>query len=271
MRFGRVKARLRSGLAPGGKPELNECQPYLIEAKQLLSHASTTFGSTNRATARGALGLVIASGAVWTLAISPLIAADEPRPAAPRAIVTPKLLRYAERVVRQYDVNADGQLSAEEWKAMRGDPAAADLNRDGQITVAEFAQHVADFGAGRAIRLSISAGGALAQAEPAGEPAAEPSAQPGSEPAPPAIDPRRRLKYFAASPAGVPGWFIERDADGDSQLTLAEFSPKLLKNEITDFNRLDLNHDGLLTPQEFLRADKIRKPDAAAGEAAARP
>ncbi len=62
------------------------------------------------------------------------------------------------------------------------------------------------------------------------------------------------MKYFKPLPAGVPGWFVERDTDGDAQLTLAEYSPKLRTAEVTEFNRFDLNGDGLVTPLELTRA-----------------
>ena len=190
-----------------------------------------------------------------------------------RAIVSPKLLRYAERIVRQYDIDKSGELGPEEWKAMRGEPAVADLNHDGNITVTEFAQHVADFGAGRAIRLAANQGSPLSPEEtaagavPGGTGIGGANTETAEAEAAAAMnrDPRRSLKYFATLPAGIPAWFVERDADGDSQLTLAEYSPKLMKNDIADFNRFDANHDGLLTPQEFLRAEKA--PKGAAGSA----
>lgn len=195
--------------------------------------------------------------------------AEAPLPSlpAPRAVgtVSPKLLRYAERAVRKYDANRSGRLEADEWPALQGKPAAIDANGDGRITVEEFAQHAADFGAGRAIRLSPANdpptdGTDTVAASPAGAPQ---GATPQGAAALP--DPRRNLKYFAALPAGLPQWFVERDADGDSQLTLAEYSPKLLKSEIDDFARFDVNRDGVLTAKEYLRAGKETAPAASPG------
>src|SRR4029077_18428886 len=95
----------------------------------------------------------------------PLQARDEVRPAS--AIVTAKLLRYAQRIVAQYDANHDRRLDADEWRVMQGQPSLADLNRDGQITVEEFAQHIANYSAGRAFRLSAPGSDLLVQS-PAG-------------------------------------------------------------------------------------------------------
>ena len=200
------------------------------------------------------------------------------QPLVPQApalgMITPKLLRYAERVVSHYDLNKDGRLEPDEWRVMRGKPQSADGNHDGRITVEEFAQYVANYGAGRAIRLSTAGGDPLVRNAPS-DPNGRPGDSVSGEPRSPAEteqaakesarDPRRDLKYFASLPAGIPGWFVERDADGDSQLSLAEYSPKLLKSEIDDFNRYDANGDGILTAQEFLRATKASKSNAPAG------
>jgi hypothetical protein len=202
-----------------------------------------------------------------------------PQLAAP-GVITPKLLRYAQRVVRHYDLNQDGRLEPDEWRAMRGKPESADLNHDGQITVEEFAQYVANYGGGRAIRLSIAGGDSLVQNTPrdpnvpagdtvSGEPRSPADVEPAVKNS--TRDPRRDLKYFASLPAGVPRWFVDRDTDGDGQLTLSEFSPKLLKSEIDDFNRYDQNGDGLLTVPEFLRAAKESKSDAPAGATSSEP
>lgn len=194
------------------------------------------------------------------------LAPSSPAPAA----VSAKLLRYAQRVVRQYDVNKDGRLDTSEWPAMRGEPGLADLNHDGQITAEEFAQYIADFSAGRAIRLATPASGQIVQGpgqdaglrgenSSSGESKTETDSGQGAQPR----DVRRDLKFFASLPAGVPPWFIERDTDGDGQLTLSEFSPKLHKAEVDEFNRHDLNRDGILTVQEYLRASKDPKNKSA--------
>lgn len=178
-------------------------------------------------------------------------------PAAPVAgAVTSKLLRYAERIVGKYDTNDDRRLEAAEYSAMRGRPELADQNRDGAISVDEFAQHVADFAAGRRIRL-ITPTGAIAEqtAAVASVPTSASPAPPGASAADPAsLAERRRMKFFAPLPPGVPAWFVERDADGDAQLTLAEFSPRLRSAEIAEFNKHDSNGDGLLTAAELSRA-----------------
>ena len=51
----------------------------------------------------------------------------------------PKMISYAERIIGRYDANKDKKLTASEWKKMLISPAAADADRDGTITVEEYA------------------------------------------------------------------------------------------------------------------------------------
>lgn len=49
-----------------------------------------------------------------------------------------RYLMYYSAVVKKYDSNRDGKLSADEWKAMSKDPSAADKNEDGFVTPQEL-------------------------------------------------------------------------------------------------------------------------------------
>jgi hypothetical protein len=50
-----------------------------------------------------------------------------------------KMVDYAKRIIVRYDANKDNKLVASEWKKMLMSPAAADGNRDGAITIDEYA------------------------------------------------------------------------------------------------------------------------------------
>ncbi|EMI22193.1 signal peptide protein [Rhodopirellula maiorica SM1] len=50
-----------------------------------------------------------------------------------------KLIKYAERIISRYDKNKDQALTASEWSTMLMSPAAADGNRDGRVTIIEYA------------------------------------------------------------------------------------------------------------------------------------
>jgi len=192
----------------------------------------------------------------------------------PRGQVTPKMLRYAQRLIEKYDVDADGRLTPEEWRAMGGEPRLADYDRDGFLVERELARRVADYGWHRAIRLvppnpegsadetgpAKSEGVADANAA-SGAAANEPAATVagiGKRPAA-TVDRRRGLKFYLPAgrlPSGLPEWFHTRDADGDGQLTLKEYSPQALKGEIDQYAQLDQNGDGVLTASEYQIAAK---------------
>jgi Ca2+-binding EF-hand superfamily protein len=163
-------------------------------------------------------------------------------------LVTAKLMRYCERIIQRHDADGDGRLNAQEWSSMQGKPAAADADGDGQLTVDEFAKYAAGYGAGRRIRLSTRPD-ATAESD-AG--AAAPATETKNDAAMPVR--RRDTRYFAPLTSGLPGWFVERDLDGDAQLTLSEYSPRLRTTEVAEFKRFDANGDGLLTATELTRA-----------------
>ena len=66
--------------------------------------------------------------------------------------------------------------------------------------------------------------------------------------------------------AGIPRWFLSRDANGDGQLSLREFAPTLSLEATAFFGRLDADRDGLVTPdevREFLEKGPRPKTQAA--------
>ena len=61
--------------------------------------------------------------------------------AAPAAGGTPdpKYVKVVERIIKRYDKNNDNALTASEWSKMLMSPAKYDANRDGRITINEYA------------------------------------------------------------------------------------------------------------------------------------
>lgn len=199
--------------------------------------------------------------------------ADEEASTDP-ATIPAKIARYARRLLKQYDANGNRQLQEAEWRRMRGEPAQADRDRDGAITAEELTEHIAGYGRQRKIRLLPPQPGdlmemapllnpemieATAEAVPTdnrepdlparGEAAADPSAEQPQE------SPRRDTKFYIPSsrlPSALPASFLNRDGDGDGQLTLAEFAASKSRAELDEFARLDRNGDGVVTATEYL-------------------
>ncbi len=52
----------------------------------------------------------------------------------------------------------------------------------------------------------------------------------------------------------LPEWFREKDINGDGQVDMAEFASEWTPELVDEFNRYDLNHDGIITQAECLKA-----------------
>ena len=71
--------------------------------------------------------------------------------------------------------------------------------------------------------------------------------------------PAKTIRFFRPDerlPKGLPDWFKARDADGDGQISMAEFRADWPPAKEAEFLHLDLNHDGVITPDECLKVEK---------------
>jgi len=67
--------------------------------------------------------------------------------------------------------------------------------------------------------------------------------------------PPGQTRRYAAPTAGLPAWFIQRDLNGDGQVSLYEFcAPNFTNEDLVRFSRLDRNGDGFITPNELPQA-----------------
>ncbi|MFO1021182.1 MAG: hypothetical protein U0903_10855 [Planctomycetales bacterium] len=178
----------------------------------------------------------------------------------------PKVQRYAEWLIARYDANRDGRLQKEEWQKLRGQPAAIDRDQDGVITLPELMQHLVEYG---------KASQHPANPAPSGTPPAAASGSPKEAEEAAANSRRRSLKFFVPReklPEGLPDWFLARDLDGDAQLTKGEFAPPGVTVDMSEFQRLDANQDGLLTAEECVhRAPTAPEKPASPPQPPAKP
>ena len=59
-------------------------------------------------------------------------------------------------------------------------------------------------------------------------------------------------------PKGLPDWFLEKDVNGNGQITMAEFTDTWTPEKLAEFARYDLNHDGIITAAECLKVEKAK-------------
>jgi len=92
--------------------------------------------------------------AAESVATSEAPASSEPDEASPAssassapadtAGISPSYMKYAEGVIKKYDKDGNGTLTSNEWSEMSNSPEAADTDRNGQVTAAEYAAWIAN-------------------------------------------------------------------------------------------------------------------------------
>jgi hypothetical protein len=90
-------------------------------------------------------------------------------------------------------------------------------------------------------------------------PVAKPAVPPGDGPVGEPPDEAKPVVYkFGSLPPGLPAYFTQGDTDRDGQVGLYEWVQSFGNEEaaLGEFKKLDLNGDGLLTAEEYLRAKK---------------
>ncbi|MGL4513409.1 MAG: EF-hand domain-containing protein [Lacipirellulaceae bacterium] len=132
--------------------------------------------------------------------------------------------RYAAGMFKRYDRNGDRVLTEDEWKRIRGNPERADADADGRITFDELLARVSN------------------------------RSKPKENAADKQADARKsnRLKTPAERlPEGLPGWFAERDRNGDGQVAMSEYGRRS-ESTARQFKRYDADNDGFISPDEAL-------------------
>jgi Ca2+-binding EF-hand superfamily protein len=154
----------------------------------------------------------------------------------------------AEKLFNRFDANHDGVLSPDEVPdGLKANFAKWDANRDGVIDAKEYWAYY------QASLKTVSdkvASGEIAIKLPGGATVPKPAAPPlpGDE--------EYKLQIFRAGklPPGLPDWFTTLDTDGDGQIGLYEW--RAAGWAIEDFQKMDLNGDGLITVEEYLKWKK---------------
>lgn len=153
--------------------------------------------------------------------------------------------RAAANQLLKYDRNRDGFLTKEELPVQVADKAKEiDRNHDGKLSARELA---VQFGIQRVKRSGHTGNSQFA------------SQTPPVKEAPDLFNGRRSYRDIGSRrlPDGLPSFFGKRDANGDGQITMAEFTTVWSDEVIAIFIELDFNLDGIITPQEALQLIEV--------------
>jgi hypothetical protein len=174
-----------------------------------------------------------------------------------------KIVRYAQRLISRYDADSSGSLTANEWSTMQGQPALIDHDQNGQITHAEMILHISEYARTRSLSRSSPSSydhtapskqsdEALNQQDTTADKTGDSNIDPATQPA----NNHPQAPFYVPTKnrfGNLPGWFSQRDQNGDGQLSLTEFSPTHSSESVKTFQNLDANRDGLVTPQESIK------------------
>lgn len=162
--------------------------------------------------------------------------------------VTDDDLREAEESLRRYDRNKDGFIGGDEIsRRWDGNPLDFDQNRDNKLSPSELAVRVARRRANRAeteVRRP--------DRDRRGD---------DSDDEEQVIEDRfgGRLSYRPpadSAPEGLPGWFSDKDRNGDGQVMMNEYEQSWSEQKVDEFFSFDLSRDGVITTEEVLEAVK---------------
>jgi len=154
-----------------------------------------------------------------------------------------KIRELAAAIIRKYDKDSDSKLTRDEWPSQGRWGTFDEANRfaGNFVTLDELLVHFADLARRQALSFEFPDG-----TSPAGSAAGKPIRKPG-----------RFLTAKERLPQGLPEWFMHKDADADGQITMAEFASEWSRERATEFDRYDLNHDGIITAAECLKSEKL--------------
>jgi len=185
---------------------------------------------------------------VGPVAPAPSASAYGNRPSASQA--DPAVRNLAATIIQKHDKNANGKLDREEWPEHRRWGTFDEANRMGGnfVVLEELATHLADYQRRGQLSMDLS--------DSSGE--AKPASGDDTATTPTKIVPKsgRFLTPAERLPQGLPPWFATKDVDGDGQVTMAEYSGEWTAERAAEFAGFDLNGDGVVTPQECLKAVK---------------
>jgi hypothetical protein len=70
-------------------------------------------------------------------------------------------------------------------------------------------------------------------------------------------------------PEGLPDWFRKQDANGDGQISMAEYAKNWTEAKAVEYGKWDLNGDGVIAPSEALKVLGIDSRQQAKSDAKA--
>ncbi len=144
-----------------------------------------------------------------------------------------RIADYVKNLLKQYDTDSDGSISADEQAKMKSGPKGADADSDGRLSRDELTSY---YGGGYKKPATI---------EGAPEESAAPqTAQAGNENS----SRQQRRNNRRRTPESSPS---SSQIDGQKPIPMHEFTTEWTEAKLTEFRTMDANHDGVISIEEF--------------------
>ncbi len=165
---------------------------------------------------------------------------------------------HAASFLKLYDGNGNGSLEQNEWERIGAGWRDVDTDRNGVLSFEEVSERFAAYERPPAETGDDSTEGGSSDVSKNRR--LSPYAQRQRAGALPLVRRRsyRRRTPHERLPAGIPGWYIQKDADRDGQIMMVEYAKGWNDERLAEFNRYDFNRDGIITPEECLKAESQR-------------
>ncbi len=198
----------------------------------------------------GAPGSTPTPGAPPTWGGAPPGSYGQPPGGAPQQVSDDQIKEYMKR----YDRDNDGRISLEEGSRsdrLRGVFQQYDRNTDGFLDMEEYKGYVNDRFSGRDSNSPPGSPPPGQQPYGYGQPPGGWGGPEGGQPQQPQEEPKPVVWRYGKLPKDLPSWFTSMDTNQDGQIALYEWRNE---GESTEkFVPMDLNGDGLVTAEEYLR------------------
>ena len=160
-------------------------------------------------------------------------------------VVTEADQQEAAKRMRYFDKNKDGVLTKDELSSQfAGNPMDFDRNRDGKLTPQELA-----------VRYAVRREGSDSSGQNKSRKETESKRKSSSDDDVDLFNGRRsyRNRKPDRQPEGLPGYFTDRDANGDGQISMSEYASEWSNEVVAEFFSSDFNRDGMITASEAMR------------------
>ena len=162
---------------------------------------------------------------------------------------------HAANLLGLYDRNANGSLDRDEWSQIGPGWNEADIDGNGVLSLDELSNRLMAYE--QATTDSTPADSTGLAPKDRRQSAPSQGDRTGSPPSQGRRSYRVRTPHERL-PAGIPGWYIQKDEDRDGQILMVEYARAWNDEKLAEFNRYDLNRDGIITPRECLKAERQR-------------